>query len=112
MASAEGGMDIEEVAAEHPEKILRETVDPGFGLRSFQARKLAFGLGLTAGFCGSGLVDGSCGSGFSPSTFIRAFRAACSAANASATWAGVASSSAATFFAASKAAWNSSEPDL
>jgi succinyl-CoA synthetase beta subunit len=47
MASAEGGMDIEEVAAHHPEKILRETVDPGFGLRPFQARKLAFGLGLT-----------------------------------------------------------------
>lgn len=45
-------------------------------------------------------------------TFTRAFRAACSAASASATWAGVASSSAATFFAASKAASNSSEPDL
>ncbi|NJK33402.1 MAG: ADP-forming succinate--CoA ligase subunit beta [Deltaproteobacteria bacterium] len=47
MASAEGGMDIEEVAATHPEKILRESVDPAFGLRSFQARKLAFGLGLS-----------------------------------------------------------------
>jgi len=75
------------------------------------ASTLPFGLGLTAGFCGSGLVDGSCGPGFSPSTFTRAFRAACSAASASAAWAGVASSSAATFFAASKAAWNASQPD-
>ncbi len=47
MVSTEGGMDIEEVAHSHPEKILREAVDPGFGLRSFQARKMAYGLGLT-----------------------------------------------------------------
>ena len=47
MASREGGMDIEEVAATHPEKILKESVDPAFGLQSFQARKLAYGLGLT-----------------------------------------------------------------
>ncbi|MFV8755631.1 ADP-forming succinate--CoA ligase subunit beta [Nannocystaceae bacterium ST9] len=47
MASSEGGMDIEEVAHHSPEKILREPVDPGFGMRSFQARKLAYGLGLT-----------------------------------------------------------------
>jgi succinyl-CoA synthetase beta subunit len=47
MASSEGGMDIEEVAHHHPEKILREAIDPGFGMRSFQARKLAYGLGLT-----------------------------------------------------------------
>ncbi|MGH9907721.1 MAG: ADP-forming succinate--CoA ligase subunit beta [Pyrinomonadaceae bacterium] len=46
MASAAGGMDIEEVAAKTPEKILKETVDPAVGFRSFQARKLAFGLGL------------------------------------------------------------------
>jgi succinyl-CoA synthetase beta subunit len=46
MASTEGGMDIEEVAANTPEKILRETVDPAVGLMPFQARKLAFGLGL------------------------------------------------------------------
>ncbi|OLE53523.1 MAG: succinate--CoA ligase subunit beta [Acidobacteria bacterium 13_1_20CM_3_53_8] len=46
MASSAGGMDIEEVAAHSPEKILRETVDPAVGFRSFQARKLAFGLGL------------------------------------------------------------------
>ncbi len=47
MASTEGGMDIEEVAAKHPEKILRETVDPAIGFRGFQARNLAFALGLT-----------------------------------------------------------------
>ncbi len=46
MASTEGGMDIEEVAAHTPEKILKETVDPAVGLQPFQARKLAFGLGL------------------------------------------------------------------
>src|SRR5690606_14796886 len=47
MASTEGGMDIEEVAAHHPEKILRETIDPAVGLQAFQARKLAYGLGMT-----------------------------------------------------------------
>ena len=46
MASTEGGMEIEKVAAETPEKILKEWVDPGLGLTGFQARKLAFGLGL------------------------------------------------------------------
>ena len=46
MASREGGMDIEEVAATHPEKILKETIDPTVGMQAFQARKLAFGLGL------------------------------------------------------------------
>jgi succinyl-CoA synthetase beta subunit len=44
--SSEGGMEIEEVAAKHPEKILREPVDVGLGLIPFQARKLAFALGL------------------------------------------------------------------
>jgi succinyl-CoA synthetase beta subunit len=48
MASEAGGMDIEEVAAKTPEKILKETVDPAVGFRSFQARKLAFGLGIPA----------------------------------------------------------------
>ncbi|HEX4900373.1 MAG TPA: ADP-forming succinate--CoA ligase subunit beta, partial [Pyrinomonadaceae bacterium] len=48
MASAAGGMDIEEVAAKTPEKILKETIDPAVGFRSFQARKLAFALGLPA----------------------------------------------------------------
>ena len=46
MASASGGMDIEEVAAKNPEAILREYITPGLGLQAFQARKLAFGLGL------------------------------------------------------------------
>jgi len=46
MASSEGGMDIEKVAEETPELILKETVDPSVGLRGFQARKLAFGLGI------------------------------------------------------------------
>ncbi|MBI5506293.1 MAG: ADP-forming succinate--CoA ligase subunit beta [Deltaproteobacteria bacterium] len=45
MASPAGGMDIEKVAAETPEKIFRETVDPAVGFRPFQARRLAFGLG-------------------------------------------------------------------
>ena len=46
MASRAGGMDIEQVAAESPELILKEVLDPMAGLRSFQARRLAFGLGL------------------------------------------------------------------
>jgi succinyl-CoA synthetase beta subunit len=44
MASAEGGVEIEEVAARTPEKIFREAIDPAVGLQSFQARKLAFAL--------------------------------------------------------------------
>jgi len=46
MASASGGMEIEEVAAKDPKAILKETIDPAVGFQSFQARKLAFGLGL------------------------------------------------------------------
>jgi len=46
MASAAGGMDIEEVAAKTPEKIFKETINPAVGFRPFQARKLAFALGL------------------------------------------------------------------
>ncbi len=46
MASSAGGMDIEKVAEETPELILKETIDPTVGLRPFQARKLAFGLGI------------------------------------------------------------------
>lgn len=46
MASSAGGMDIEKVAEETPELILKESIDPGVGLRPFQARKLAFGLGI------------------------------------------------------------------
>src|SRR3990172_8672008 len=47
MASQAGGMEIEEVAATHPEKIIREWTDPALGLQPFQARNLAFGLGLS-----------------------------------------------------------------
>ncbi|MHB2153679.1 ADP-forming succinate--CoA ligase subunit beta [Calditrichota bacterium GD2] len=47
MASTEGGVEIEKVAAETPEKILKEWINPAIGLQPFQARKLAFGLGLS-----------------------------------------------------------------
>ena len=47
MASTEGGMEIEEVAEHHPEKILRVAVDPAAGYSSFLGRRLAFALGLT-----------------------------------------------------------------
>ena len=47
MASSEGGVEIEEVAAKHPEKILRATIDPVIGLAAYQARDLAFALGLS-----------------------------------------------------------------
>jgi succinyl-CoA synthetase beta subunit len=48
MASAAGGMEIEQVAAQTPEKILKQYIDPGMGLEPFQARKIAFALGLKA----------------------------------------------------------------
>lgn len=46
MVSTEGGMEIEKVAAETPERIIKEWIDPSVGLQSYQLRKLAFGLGL------------------------------------------------------------------
>ncbi len=46
MASSEGGMDIEEVAANTPDKILKVTIDPTVGLQGYQTRQIAFGLGL------------------------------------------------------------------
>jgi succinyl-CoA synthetase beta subunit len=46
MASTEGGVEIEKVAAETPEKIIKEWVDPNIGFQTFQARRLAFGLGM------------------------------------------------------------------
>jgi len=46
MVSTEGGMEIEKVASETPEKIVKETVDPTVGFQPYQARKLAFALGL------------------------------------------------------------------
>jgi succinyl-CoA synthetase beta subunit len=48
MASAQGGVEIEEVAARDPDAILKEPIDPAVGFQPFQARKLAFGLGLPA----------------------------------------------------------------
>jgi succinyl-CoA synthetase beta subunit len=52
MASIEGGMDIEEVAAKHPEKILREAIDPATGWQDWQSRKLAKQLGMTGKVAG------------------------------------------------------------
>jgi succinyl-CoA synthetase beta subunit len=46
MASAEGGVDIEEVAREHPEKVIRVTADPQLGLLDYQTREVAFALGI------------------------------------------------------------------
>lgn len=46
MVSTEGGMEIEKVAADTPEKIIKETIDPEVGIQPYQARKLAFALGL------------------------------------------------------------------
>ena len=46
MVSVEGGMEIEKVASETPEKIIKEWIEPGIGLQAFQARKLAYALGL------------------------------------------------------------------
>ncbi|KAK3604233.1 hypothetical protein CHS0354_002041 [Potamilus streckersoni] len=48
LASAEGGMDIEEVSEKHPDKIIQETVDPLLGLRNFQALRIAYRMGLDA----------------------------------------------------------------
>jgi len=48
VAAPDGGMEIEEIAAQRPESILREVVEPAVGMQAFQARELAFGLGLGA----------------------------------------------------------------
>src|SRR6267378_3442772 len=53
MASTEGGMDIEEVAAKTPEKILKESIDPAVGMMPYQARKIASGLALTGELIGA-----------------------------------------------------------
>jgi succinyl-CoA synthetase beta subunit len=53
MVSSEGGMEIEEVAARAPEKILKASIDPALGMEAFHARKLAFGLGLEGKQVGS-----------------------------------------------------------
>jgi succinyl-CoA synthetase beta subunit len=54
MASTEGGMDIEEVAARTPEKIVKETIDPAMGMMPYQARKLAAALGLKGDLIAAG----------------------------------------------------------
>ena len=54
MASTEGGMDIEEVAEKHPEKIIREIINPAIGLMPFQGRKLSAALGLKGDLIGLG----------------------------------------------------------
>jgi len=54
MVSTEGGMDIEQVAVEHPEKIIKETIDPALGLLPFQGRKLAVALGLKGDLIAAG----------------------------------------------------------
>jgi succinyl-CoA synthetase beta subunit len=56
MASGQGGMDIEEVAAKDPKAILKEVVDPTVGFQAFQARKLAFGLGLPSTVIGQAVT--------------------------------------------------------
>ena len=55
MASTEGGTEIEEVAANAPEKIITEEIDPGFGLLPFQARSIAYGLGFEGDTLKSGV---------------------------------------------------------
>jgi succinyl-CoA synthetase beta subunit len=47
ISSSEGGVEIEQVAAKHPEKILKEVIDPAVGLQPFQCRRLAFALGVS-----------------------------------------------------------------
>src|SRR5258708_5611402 len=54
MASTEGGMDIEEVAAKTPEKIVKEWIDPPIGIMPYQARKIAAALGLKGDLISSG----------------------------------------------------------
>jgi succinyl-CoA synthetase beta subunit len=52
ICSSEGGVEIEDVAAKHPEKILKEAIDPAVGLQPFQCRRLAFALGVPQEFVG------------------------------------------------------------
>jgi succinyl-CoA synthetase beta subunit len=56
MASSQGGMDIEEVAAKDPKAILKEVVEPAVGFQAFQARKLAFGLGIPGALLGKAVT--------------------------------------------------------
>ncbi len=54
IASSEGGIGIEELAAGHPERIVREWIDVGLGLPAFQARNLVFGMGIDTSFVRTG----------------------------------------------------------
>ena len=56
VASAEGGMEIEDISASKPESIVRSTVEPAVGLREFQAREIAFGLFILANSFGVGEI--------------------------------------------------------
>ncbi|NVM21013.1 MAG: ADP-forming succinate--CoA ligase subunit beta [Desulfobacterales bacterium] len=60
IAGSEGGMEIEELAKSHPERIVRERVDVGLGLPAFQVRNLLFGMGMDAGLmrAGTGVIRG------------------------------------------------------
>ncbi|HMA79666.1 MAG TPA: ADP-forming succinate--CoA ligase subunit beta, partial [Candidatus Binatia bacterium] len=60
ICSSEGGVEIEEVAAHHPEKILKETIDPVIGLAGFQCRRLAYALAVPAALAGkmTGVMQG------------------------------------------------------
>ena len=60
ICSSEGGVEIEEVAQKHPEKILKETIDPVVGLTAFQCRRVAFALGIPAELTGKfvGVMQG------------------------------------------------------
>src|SRR5665811_1451624 len=57
MASTEGGIDIEEVAEKHPEKICKETIDPAVGIMPYQARKIAAALGLKGDLFNAGVYN-------------------------------------------------------
>ena len=70
MVSPDGGVEIEKVAEETPERIFKEFIHPGIGLSAFQARKLAFALGLAgaAGRAGRQVDDGASTRRSSPPT--------------------------------------------
>jgi succinyl-CoA synthetase beta subunit/malate-CoA ligase subunit beta len=57
VASAEGGMDIEEIARTKPQSIIRTSIEPAVGMRDFQAREIAFGLGIDAAHIPQAVVN-------------------------------------------------------
>ncbi len=66
MASTEGGVEIEEVAAQTPEKIIKVAIDPAIGFQPFHGRQIAFGLGLAGKQVEQGR-DASCAASTAPS---------------------------------------------